>query len=469
MIKRNFKKLATPARKGFLVAAIATLTVAGAITNARAEGYQINAQSAKQLGMGHTGVALKLGAESMLFNPAGMSFMENKFDLSLGITGVSSKVTYTNGAYSAKTDNPLGTPLFGYIGYKPSKNLAIGISITNPVGNSLKWPAGWNGSTLIQEINLKGFCIQPTVSYKFGNFISLGAGLMIDYGNFDLSRALIPVNGLDAGLVNPTLKPMIESFAGQVPLSAKLNGKAKINVGVNVGVLINVSEKVSIGASYRSQINFNVKDGDAELNYANDNVKTVINALNSVLPVDKKIVIPPLNEGSFEASLPAPSNINAGIGYKPCKDLTLTAELQFVGWKAYDSLTIQFDERIKNYSIKAEKNYKNAIIYRIGAEYKICQLATVRLGAYYDTTPVRSDLYNPETPGSNKIAITAGASIRPVKFMSIDIALAYLNGAKTHGSYPIYATNNPSQVVGHFEGDYKASAFMPSIGLSFHF
>ena len=35
-----------------------------------AEGYQINTLSAKQEGMGHVGVAMKLGSESMIFNPA---------------------------------------------------------------------------------------------------------------------------------------------------------------------------------------------------------------------------------------------------------------------------------------------------------------------------------------------------------------------------------------------------------------
>ena len=34
-----------------------------------AEGYQVNLQSVRQTGMGHTGVALMLGAESMHFNP----------------------------------------------------------------------------------------------------------------------------------------------------------------------------------------------------------------------------------------------------------------------------------------------------------------------------------------------------------------------------------------------------------------
>ena len=49
----------------FLLANIIGLTV-------MAEGYQLNTQSARQLGMGHLGTALKLGGESMLFNPAGL-------------------------------------------------------------------------------------------------------------------------------------------------------------------------------------------------------------------------------------------------------------------------------------------------------------------------------------------------------------------------------------------------------------
>ncbi|MEG0891137.1 MAG: outer membrane protein transport protein [Bacteroidales bacterium] len=462
MIKKNLGNLATLAKKSLMVAAIASSAIIGTAINANAEGYQINSQSARQLGMGHTGVALKLGAESMLFNPASMAFMENKFDISLGLTGVKTYAKYTNGAYCAKTDNPVGTPLFGYIGYKPMKNLAFGISITNPVGNSLKWPDNWQGSSLVEEISLKGFSIQPTVSYKFGNFVSIGAGLMIDYGNFSLSRALIPVGGFDAiGQMIPALKPAIKSFEGQIPLSAKLGGDAKVGFGYNIGVLVNVSKKISIGASYRSKIDFTVGKGTAELNYASDAVKNIIKTVNSVKP--GTIVVPPIDEGTFEATLPAPSNFNVGIAYKPIKDLTLTAELQFVGWKAYDTLTIQFEEKVLNgYSLQAEKNYKSTIIYRIGGEYNISKLATVRLGAYYDTTPVRTELYNPETPGSNKFCITAGASIRPLKFMSIDIAFGYMNGEKTHGTYPINETSL-------FEGDYKSYAFMPSLGVSFKF
>ena len=53
--------------------AVLTAAAVLSVLSANAEGYQINSQSARQWGMAHTGTALKLGAESMLFNPAGMA------------------------------------------------------------------------------------------------------------------------------------------------------------------------------------------------------------------------------------------------------------------------------------------------------------------------------------------------------------------------------------------------------------
>ena len=206
MIKKNFKTLAAFAKKGLAIAAACAISLP-----AFAEGYQVNSQSARQEGMGHTGTALKLGAESMLFNPAGMAFMDSKWDISLGVTGISSKVKFTGESGKVETDNPLSTPLFGYIGYKPCKNLAIGVSLTNPAGNSLVYPDSWAGSTLIQEVSLKAFSVQPTVSYKFNDIISIGAGLMIDFGSFAQKKALVAAGAFDA------MGAMASQFAPMVP------------------------------------------------------------------------------------------------------------------------------------------------------------------------------------------------------------------------------------------------------------
>ena len=70
--------------KKILLSAVATILMAG---TAMAEGYQINSLATKQIGMGHTGVALKLGAENMYFNPAGMAYMDKTLDLTGSFTG----------------------------------------------------------------------------------------------------------------------------------------------------------------------------------------------------------------------------------------------------------------------------------------------------------------------------------------------------------------------------------------------
>ena len=106
-------------------------------TYAAAEGFQINAQSTKQAGMGHVGTAMKLGAESMHFNPAGLAFMDKTVDLSVGLSGVFSHLKYQKDSYSIDSDNKPGTPLYLYAGFKIYDNLAAGIAFNTPYGSSV--------------------------------------------------------------------------------------------------------------------------------------------------------------------------------------------------------------------------------------------------------------------------------------------------------------------------------------------
>lgn len=68
------------------------------MTYVAAEGYQVNAQSTKQAGMGHVGVAMKLGAESMHFNPAGLAiYGKIRYLCRLVFPVFSQKVIYRRG------------------------------------------------------------------------------------------------------------------------------------------------------------------------------------------------------------------------------------------------------------------------------------------------------------------------------------------------------------------------------------
>ena len=469
------------------------------VLSANAEGYQINSQSARQWGMAHTGTALKLGAESMLFNPAGMAYMDSKFDVSLGTILISSKVKFEQGSDTHQTDNPLSTPIFGHFAFKPCERLAIGVNVTNPAGNSLVWGDNWVGATHIQNVSLKAFNVQPTVSYKINDFISLGAGLMIDFGSFSQEKGLVAANAFNglgalAGqLASSPLASMlpaalgqlpgaIQSFNNQVPVGIELEGSSKVAYGFNVGALINITPKLTLGVTYRSKVKLSVDKGEADLDFANDAAEAVVNTIKSfdasvLEPLEKAGQLPAgtvatikgtktqletmslLDDAQFSASMPIPAIFSAGLAYQPNEAWTITGEAQITGWSAYDKMDITFKTAMGEIVQSSVKNYKNTVAVRVGAEYVASDFFTVRAGIYMDTPPVQMDNYNPETPSADSYGVTAGATLNPTKFLAVDLSVGYLRGEKTTGSFD----------SGKFVADYTKSAIMPGVGLRFKF
>ena len=174
--------------KKFIVAALAVASVCG---TAKAEGYQINSLSAKQIGMGHTGIALKLGAESMFFNPAGMAYMDKTLDLSGSVTGIMPTCTATVDGVDYTTDNGVSTPIGVHAAFSIYDNLKGGISFYTPYGSSINWTDNWPGAVLNQNVNLKVFTIQPTLAWAITPKFSIGAGAMISWGTVDLNKGLV--------------------------------------------------------------------------------------------------------------------------------------------------------------------------------------------------------------------------------------------------------------------------------------
>ena len=102
------------------------------------------------------------------------------------------------------------------------------------------------------------------------------------------------------------------------------------------------------------------------------------------------------------------------------------------------------------------------MIYRIGAQYMATDRLDVRLGLYYDQSPIRKNNYNPETPGMGKIGISTGCSFEPYRNLQIDFAFLYIQGVSRHGSYP-----DKYSPGGKFSGKYECRFCFFGFGLSF--
>jgi len=161
-----------------------------------------------------------------------------------------------------------------------------------------------------------------------------------------------------------------------------------------------------------------------------------------------------------DASLPLPANLDFGISYEIKEKFLIGLNLCYVFWEAYDSLIFTFETKTATLDRTASPTlYENRLIARLGAQYRINDIVTVRLGGYYDPSPAKDDYLNPQTPSSNQIGLTAGLSVFPFKGFSIDAAFLYVMGFEREGTY------SPD----NFAGTYKTAVYIPGIGLTYNF
>lgn len=463
-----------------LAAAMAALSCVSAL----AEGYQINSLSAKQIGMGHTGIAMKLGSENMYFNPAGMAFMNKTFDLSGSITGICSEAKAKTDGATYETANKVATPMSFNAAFSVYDNFKAGISFFTPYGSSIDWGDNWPGAVLNQNVSLKVFTIQPTLAWAITPKLSVGAGAMISWGTVDLNKALVSASTADKTIALlkslGQLPASAEPFGNTSPASVNLTGSADLVVGFNVGAMYDITDNLTVGASYRSKMSMRVKSGNAYVRYVNSLAQ---NMLGETLDL--------LDEANFKAEMPCPWVLGLGVSYKPVKALTLAFDARLTGWKSYRQLDIEFlSDQLRPYDQHIEKNYSNAWCFSMGAQYALTNRFDLRAGLMIDTTPVSDQYYNPETPGMTKIEPSVGFSFRPVPSVSIDLGLMYVAALGRKNAQCSYADLLGAQMVqrlsamgmtpaqiqglgfsatGHFSADYSLHAFIPAFGISYSF
>lgn len=440
---------------------LSTVLCAVVTLSAAAEGYQVNTLSARQGGMGHTGVAQKLGAESMYFNPAGLGFMDKTLDLSASVNAVAATAKAKVGDKWYETDNDVSTPMMVSAAFSIYDNLKAGINIYTPYGSSINWTNNWPGAVLNQSVKLSTFTVQPTLSWRITPKLSIGAGLMVSWGGVDLNKGLVNPATFDA-MLGMMGSPAV--FGNTMPASVNLTGNAGVACGFNVGVMYDINRRWTVGANFRSKMTMKVKAGEAKVTYANEVARQILESSLSLI-----------NEANFTAEMPMPAVLTFGVSYKPLHNLLLAFDAQFTGWSSYKNLDIHFlDDAVSAYDQHLEKNYRDSWAFRLGAQYGLTRRFDIRAGLILDLSPVNKNYYNPETPGMTKIEPSLGLSFRPMSQLSIDFSMLYVAGlgeddAKCGYVDLLAAQMSSNDVIRQFNADYKVHAFIPSLGVSFSF
>lgn len=404
--------------------------LASAVTYAG--GYRVSVQGQRALAMGHTGVAVVNSAELGFFNPAGLVYLENKLTISAGASAIFSDVAWQDQETGdiARTDNPVGTPFYFNASYKLKDWLALGLSVYTPYGSTVKWEKDWAGSHLVNDIELQAIYIQPLVSVQVADWFSLGGGPIFVTGAVNFNRNL-----------TRTLK---DEEGNRSNVTIDDSGVSAF--GWSASAMFKATEDIKIGLNYRSEIMMDAEDGEADFQ----------NIPNSPAV--------PFKDTTFDASLPLPAELTAGISYQFDDKWLFAFDYNRTFWGVYESLDVDFaDPNIPD--SKNPRNYEDASTWRFGAQYTATEKLVLRAGYYYDESPVQEGYFAPETPRNDSMGFTAGLSLDVTSRLAIDASFAYVRFDEVDASYDHYVDENGQNVP--FGGTYKSVAFIPGLGVTY--
>lgn len=410
------------------VLVLAVFALMGAVTYAG--GYRVSLQGNKALAMGHTGVAV-IGSESVFFNPAAMVFSEDRFSVTAGVHGVFANIAYQDPASGAndRAKSLIGTPFYFYAAYQATDWMSVGLGVYTPYGSTVEYDKDWVGSHLVNKIKLQAIYVQPTVSFKINEKLSVGGGPLYVNGSVNFNRNLNrTLTDLDGNRANVTIDASGVTAWGWV-----------------ASTMFKFTDKFRIGATYRSEMILEAEDGDA----------TFENIPNSPLT--------PFADTSINAAMPLPAELMVGISYDFADKWLFAFDYNRTYWNVYESLDIDFANPAIPDSFNP-RNYKNASSYRFGLQYEATKMFTLRAGYYFDETPVREGYFAPETPRNDSNNFTAGLTVNIGEHLQIDASFLYIHFKEVDASYDYYYENG---VAVPFGGTYKTNAFIPGLGLTY--
>jgi long-chain fatty acid transport protein len=163
--------------------------------------------------------------------------------------------------------------------------------------------------------------------------------------------------------------------------------------------------------------------------------------------------------GDFTSSLPLPQVLTLAVAVKPNDKLAVALDMNYVGWEAYD--TLAFDYVVNTESLedtKSPRHYVGSVAIRLGAQYKINDLFTARMGIGYAISPVQNGYLTPETPDADRVNYTAGFGYHVNDQFDLNASLLFTQIERED-------TNIETQLSGIF----KAIVFAPGISVAYKF
>ncbi|PIE70526.1 MAG: long-chain fatty acid transporter [Deltaproteobacteria bacterium] len=366
---------------------------------------------AKATALGGAYAAYADNVYALYYNPAGLSQIDSAV-FSIGVMGLQPDGKITNFTvegddaikgidFSTDTDS-LIVPTLG-AAYPVNEKLTLGLAVYVPFGLDVKWkddpaknPASYNcfHSWYIREV------VTPGLSYTVNDKLAVGLGVSLGKSMAG-DELVFDAFGVDLGQI-------------------KVDVEDSFNYSFNVGVMYRPLDHLTVGLTYRSRTDTEF-DGDLKIKL-NDAGRAFLTA-NPVLGG----VFQPVVDNPPDATVEYdhPDQLQAGIRLITKNNISLEFDLVWTNWASVqESQILQLSGESSavlgalypGRRIVYARHWNNTKQIRMGAEWSITDVVTLRCGYFYDPTPIPDDTFDFQWPDGDKKIYNIGAGFNLEKW-----------------------------------------------------
>lgn len=397
-----------------------------------ASGFALNEQSISGMGTSFAGRSSSADDASTVFgNPAGMARLKRD-EVYVGAAAIHAKsdidrvsASSPAGPISGSNDGDMvpttGVPMGYYV--KPlDDKVAFGIGIYVPFGLMTDYESSFQGRYYADKSYVRVITVQPTLSYRFNDKLSVGFGPTFNHIEGELTSSLFTPLG-----------------DGKV----KVKGE-DVAVGFNAGVLYEFTPQTRAGLTYHSRVKYELEG-------------------------DTRVEASPLAgiAGKYDANLDltTPESVDMSITHDLSDALTLYAGSTWTRWSRFKEIRVENDSATlpaNLATIVEEQNWHDTWAHAIGLSYKVSPQWTLRTGIAIDQSPTNNVDRSPRVPSGDRTIFSVGAGWSPNQDMTIDLAYSYLQEESVD-------VNHVSDSRGTYRARYKNSAHGLGASLSYRF
>ena len=359
---------------------------------ASAGGFYLQEQSVRGWGRANSGEVADTGAASLWWNPAAIAGTEHK-EAVFGLTGVLPSGRVSNqgtlidrpgaapapvGGQQAMRDPVLkGALPTNAAAMRIGDRVAIGLAVSSPFSFTTDYDDdGWQRYSTIRT-RLITIDLQPSIAVQATDWLSLGAGLNIEYSDAYLSSAL------------PNLAP--GSGDGKLILKGK-----GWDLGWSAGLQIRAAERLTLGLAYKSAVKHHLK-GSVE-----------IRGLTGAL-AGRNI------EAPTTVDFTTPWQLIAGARAGVTERTILNVQVVHFGWSEFERLDL--GAPLNSF---IPQGYKDTWSFAFGVDQRMNERLTLRAGVQLDGTPTRDVRRDPRVPDADRVTYAAGGSLRVSDHLTLE-------------------------------------------------